>query len=541
MQRSSRLIAIIVCLAASAAFGPAHAQERVRMSWNTFEQDQNRVISLLRGVQEMKRRNTAPKDSAAYRTSWEYWAAMHGYLGPTGQSGTVADATARTGPLFAGLYTGMSDLTPPAVPAGLGQEVWEQCTHTFTDDQNVEHRALHFLSWHRMYLYYFERVLRAAAGDPNLTLPYWDYTNEGQLAGPVLFFVPELQGAAGPIANPLFEPRRTPGLGAFTGVLPEITNPDPVLQQPDFEEFQVQLEMGIHGSIHCAIGNGCIGPIMGLVPTSAGDPIFWVHHANIDRLWDCWSKRYGETHNPINDANWMNQSFVFVDETGARVTIQAKDLFGANKRTDYRYERVSDCSRGPLPPPEQSFATRTAFAAVAPARVVEVRNVNITTPEASVPLPVPQSGPRASTFRSAALAGGPRLARAELVLEGIETPSAPGVMYEVSLAVKGLPRSESVGFINFFGRDGGPNAHHGARQTRRFDVTSIVRRLQAQGATGDWLVNLKATSGIAGQRTGFVGERFQATRPTVSIQRIELRVRDAGARANLPAILQDAN
>lgn len=68
-----------------------------------------------------------------------------------------------------------------------------------------------------------------------------------------------------------------------------------------------------------------------------------------------------------------------------------------------------------------------------------------------------------------------------------------------------------------------------------------MRRLQAQGVTGDWVVTFSATSGLAGVPAGFVGERFQASRPDVRIQRIELRVRDAGSRAALPAILRDAN
>jgi Common central domain of tyrosinase len=36
------------------------------------------------------------------------------------------------------------------------------------------------VTWHRMYLWYFERVLQEAAGDLSLRLPYWDYeTNAG--------------------------------------------------------------------------------------------------------------------------------------------------------------------------------------------------------------------------------------------------------------------------------------------------------------------------------------------------------------------------
>jgi hypothetical protein len=47
--------------------------------------------------------------------------------------------------------------------------------------------GVNFFGWHRMYLYYFERVLRWAAQDDTLRLPYWDYTDPAQLALPAEF------------------------------------------------------------------------------------------------------------------------------------------------------------------------------------------------------------------------------------------------------------------------------------------------------------------------------------------------------------------
>ena len=40
-----------------------------------------------------------------------------------------------------------------------------------------QHRQFFFFAWHRMYLYYFERIVRKASGNPNLTVPYWNYTD----------------------------------------------------------------------------------------------------------------------------------------------------------------------------------------------------------------------------------------------------------------------------------------------------------------------------------------------------------------------------
>lgn len=48
-------------------------------------------------------------------------------------------------------------------------EAWNSC----------QHGSWYFLAWHRMYLYYFERILRKASGNPEFALPYWDYSDPG--------------------------------------------------------------------------------------------------------------------------------------------------------------------------------------------------------------------------------------------------------------------------------------------------------------------------------------------------------------------------
>jgi len=60
------------------------------------------------------------------------------------------------------------------------------------------HATWWFLPWHRAYLLAFERVLRAAAGDPGLTLPYWDWSTAPRL--PEAFW-----GADNPLNDPTRE------------------------------------------------------------------------------------------------------------------------------------------------------------------------------------------------------------------------------------------------------------------------------------------------------------------------------------------------
>ncbi len=57
---------------------------------------------------------------------------------------------------------------------------------------------------------------------------------------------------------------------------------------------------GPHGTVHVTIGGN-----MGSVKRAAQDPIFWVHHAQIDRLWNLWLAQGGRS-SPVNDAAWRN-------------------------------------------------------------------------------------------------------------------------------------------------------------------------------------------------------------------------------------------
>src|SRR5437899_3777698 len=107
--------------------GPLWASRKnyVRRSINSLAPNGPEIAALRRGFQVMQSRQ--PSD----HTSLIYQANMHGTVDR---------------PLLAD---------------------WETC----------QHGSFFFLSWHRMYLYYLERILRAASGDPYLSLPYWNYSD----------------------------------------------------------------------------------------------------------------------------------------------------------------------------------------------------------------------------------------------------------------------------------------------------------------------------------------------------------------------------
>ena len=57
--------------------------------------------------------------------------------------------------------------------------------------------------------------------------------------------------------------------------------------ESDYGDFDDYLE-GLHNTIHNAVGGH-----MSNVPVASFDPIFWSHHATIDRIWYLWQLEHG--------------------------------------------------------------------------------------------------------------------------------------------------------------------------------------------------------------------------------------------------------
>src|SRR5262249_17347212 len=60
---------------------------------------------------------------------------------------------------------------PNAPHRKLAEEMWNTCQAHNGQPED------YFLPWHRMYVYFFEEIIREMAQDPGFTLPYWNYSN----------------------------------------------------------------------------------------------------------------------------------------------------------------------------------------------------------------------------------------------------------------------------------------------------------------------------------------------------------------------------
>ena len=474
----------------------AHAEDAIRLSWQDFAKDPNRIAAFRKAVATMKALNSADHASVQYRQSWEYWANIHGYFGPDSPFGTVAqnrDFVQQNVPAAEHFFDGITDNSPPDQVA---IDIWANC----------QHGTPWFFAWHRMYLLYFEKQLQTAAGDPTLRLPYWDYTDPQQVSMPAEFTQPTYKDSSGADQpNPLYEPRRDPAWQQATVTLdPNSTNIDRNLTEGNFTRYQSGIENNIHAYIHCTVAAiSCPVPDMGAVPYSSNDPIFWLHHANIDRFWSCWSNIPGHK-NPTNDSNFVGRQFSFVDQTGQETTNSVGDLFNG-QFVDYKYEKETNCARtGATLVAENNEAPPTAAEAPAAettaARVTDLLAQGRTLNAATGPVSLSAATTKVivelrkdnemKTITELALgARAPVKTVTHLTLSGITFAAPPGAQFNVFLEDSANPgRREYAGTISFFNAVpsfGTHNHNHaealatpgGPGLTREFDVTDALRKL----------------------------------------------------------------
>jgi len=171
------------------------------------------------------------------------------------------------------------------------------------------HGAPGFLTWHRAYMFYFERALRCI--DSSISLPFWDWSSGPTTGVPAACANPTYVNRAGAtVANPLYS-GPLPG-GGMTARRPDIamtTYGDiataaqtAVASSIDFVSFQNAIN-GPHGSVHSRTGGD-----MGAVAQAGYDPIFYLHHYNVDRLWARWQATHPGTL-PANEASFLVDPF----------------------------------------------------------------------------------------------------------------------------------------------------------------------------------------------------------------------------------------
>jgi tyrosinase len=193
-----------------------------------------------------------------------------------------------------------------------------------------------FLPWHRAYLLYWEHTVRDQSNAA--ALPWWDWTSDGSHAVgiPNSFVVPLVTGnnnslASGPMPalppDPARPTQRAPG---DPSQLPSSADVKNLMSLGNYVDFSDQLQ-DIHDGVH-----GWVSGDMGVVATSAFDPIFWSHHCMIDRLWYLWQLQNGVNNIP---ADYLNKAL-------APFALTVQDVLDINQ-LGYEYAQASVTVPGP--------------------------------------------------------------------------------------------------------------------------------------------------------------------------------------------------
>lgn len=212
---------------------------------------------------------------------------------------------------------------------------WQAMTTPTGGGRNAAHRGPVFLPWHRWFLLELEAQIQRLLGDPDFALPYWDWAADGDrpaadqatgglwtagvvgrtntsgrvVSGPFTvgrgFRVRlDFTEAAGLVATSRGLQR---ALGRHASALPTSAQAQRIVENEmeyDASPWNASSRSGfrnlvegnlafsaasraeMHNRVHVWVGGDM------LPPTSPNDPVFYLNHCNVDRLWARWQARH---------------------------------------------------------------------------------------------------------------------------------------------------------------------------------------------------------------------------------------------------------
>lgn len=236
---------------------------------------------------------------------------------------------------------------------------WGDCTHNGSDAA-----SLNFLLWHRMYIWFLEKMVRELSGKDDFAIPYWNY------------------GSKDTVDNILAEPIRDKSGSLFTAARYTVLNNGKPIPQKQLTQIQLALEQlrtnpsftgtagfsqnlegSPHGFMHNLIGGGYADPsesyyneiyqkvtsgLMANVDSAGFDPVFWLHHSMVDRIWESWDvSAYGErpTLEQLKADPWPYQ---FIAPNGDHLTYTMEEVYKIVFDLDYKYDNLLYGSKTPV-------------------------------------------------------------------------------------------------------------------------------------------------------------------------------------------------
>ncbi|CAA3006930.1 polyphenol oxidase, chloroplastic-like [Olea europaea var. sylvestris] len=350
------------------------------------------------------------------------------------------------------------------------------------------HFSWMFFPWHRWYLYFFEKICQNLIDDDTFALPFWNWDAPGGMQ------IPPIYNSG--VASPLYDCLRNPAHLPPTVIDLDWPNND-VSVNPDiqikynlaimYKQMITQsktpidffgtpfragddlptvnaagtIEQTPHNNLHSWTGtvvdpNNTID--MGAFYSAARDPIFYAHHANVDRMWTIWLNQLKGTN--ITDPDWLDAYFIFYNEEAKPVRVRIQDCLNTTT-LGYTYEDVSIPWLDAKPKPRAK--AKTLPSAPDPAQVFPTT--------LDKPITVIVKRPKKSGSGSS---------EEILVIEGIEFDKRDYVKFNVYINEDDVNacRPDNTEYLGSFTNV--PHGHRmGAKTNKQFRISEVLEELGA--------------------------------------------------------------
>lgn len=226
------------------------------------------------------------------------------------------------------------------------------------------HMSWIFFPWHRMMIYFHERILGDLIGDDTFALPFWNWDSPVGMHVPDMFLNGSLsdkqrdgshlppqvvdsnyQGKERGLAS---KEQKAYNVGLmYTQMISAAKKPELFMGCPfkagkdGYCKSPGTLENAPHNTLHYWMGSSLRHERedMGSLYSAARDPIFYSHHSNIDRLWEVWRKLLNSKNIDPEDPDWLDTEFFFHNEKSQLVRVKIRDALDITKLR-YTFEEV---------------------------------------------------------------------------------------------------------------------------------------------------------------------------------------------------------
>ncbi len=359
---------------------------------------------------------------------------------------------------------------------------WNNCTHTESGAEEI-----HFLVWHRMYIYHLEKIVRKLSGYNEFALPYWAYTNtEDSIQNRIL--PSKLRDKS----SSLYQYARLDSLLKgipISGKTTRLLSLTKLNEYHTYALYNHNIDKAPHGAMHNYIGfgNDTLGKtkfnevwqqntqgMMSEVATAAFDPVFWLHHSNIDRIWQQWTNSENGKEVLLEELQKVPWDYVFFDENGNKKVYTIEEVVNMLYTMDYDFD---DTKVQPKPINKENqlvFSTKNISKGDTLAsmvkRVALNRDIKISVPNKKMPNVrlMSKSNKKGS------------IAVLSVTVSFVKAPKGNFEVYlNLPTNVKATPESKHfAGFMTFFGADHkhsnsdhAHNAMHRTTKTFYFEIT----------------------------------------------------------------------